>query len=111
MTNSLVVNMAGSGQVSPTFWLNKKSGVSYPIVAQTPEHQLQALTDLENIPIAGSDQREPQMLGGLASIRRGSTAAVVSLRYSPGTTLRSRTLPDSGALTTTSGIGLSGDNP
>ena len=78
VTNSLVVNMAGSGQVSPTFWLNKKSGVSYPIVAQTPEHQLQTLADLENIPIAGSDQREPQMLGGLASIRRGSTAAVIS---------------------------------
>lgn len=78
VTNSLVVNLSGSGQVAPSFWLNKKSGVSYPIVAQTPEYQLQTLSDLENIPIVGSEQREPQMLGGIAQIRRSSTAAVIS---------------------------------
>ncbi len=78
VTNSLVVNMAGSGQVAPSFWLNKKSGVSYPIVAQTPEHQMQTLSDLENLPIAGNEARDPQILGGLAQIRRGSTAAVIS---------------------------------
>ena len=78
VTNSLVVNLSGSSQVSPSFWLNKKSGVSYPIVAQTPEYQLQTLGDLENIPIVGNEQREPQMLGGVAQIRRSSTSAVIS---------------------------------
>jgi len=27
--NSLVVNLAGSGQVQPTYWLNRENGVSY----------------------------------------------------------------------------------
>jgi len=78
VTNSLVVTMAGSGQVAPAFWLNKRNGVSYPIVAQTPEYRNQSLSDLENIPVAGDGTRSPQILGGLATITRGSTAAVVS---------------------------------
>jgi multidrug efflux pump subunit AcrB len=36
ITKSLSVNLAGSSQVSPTFWLNPKTGVSYPIVVQAP---------------------------------------------------------------------------
>ena len=43
VTNSLVVNLAGSGQVAPTFWLNPANGVSYPIVLQTPQYRLDSL--------------------------------------------------------------------
>ena len=39
ITNSLVVNLAGSSQVAPTFWLNPENGVPYPIVMQTPQYQ------------------------------------------------------------------------
>ncbi len=76
VTNSLVVSMAGSGQVAPSFWLNKRNGVSYPIVAQTPEYQIQSLSDLTNIPIVG--ESGDQILGGLATINRTHSAAVVS---------------------------------
>ena len=40
VTNSLVVNLAGSGQVAPTYWLNPDNGVSYSIVMQTPQYQV-----------------------------------------------------------------------
>jgi multidrug efflux pump subunit AcrB len=78
VTNSLMVTLAGSGQVAPAFWLNKQNGVSYPIVAQTPEYRNQTLSDLENIPIAGESAHDQQILGGLATITRANTAAVVS---------------------------------
>ena len=39
VTNSLVVNLAGSFQTAPAFWLNPQNGVSYPIVAQTPQYR------------------------------------------------------------------------
>src|SRR5487761_2634214 len=81
VTNSLVVTMAGSGQVAPAFWLNNRNGVSYPIVAQTPEYRNQSLSDLQNIPIAGAathDAKGALILGGLANITRGNTPAVVS---------------------------------
>lgn len=78
VTNSLVVTLAGSGQVSPAYWLNKANGVAYSIVAQTPSFRIQSLSDLENIPVVGSEARDPQILGGLATITRTKTAAVAS---------------------------------
>ncbi|MEQ1741504.1 MAG: efflux RND transporter permease subunit, partial [Candidatus Nitrotoga sp.] len=73
-----VVTLAGSGQVSPSYWLNKANGVAYSIVAQTPSFRIQSLSDLENIPVVGSETRDPQILGGLATITRSKTAAVAS---------------------------------
>ena len=54
VTNSLVVNLAGSSQVAPTFWLNPDNGVSYPIVMQTPQYQLDSLAALADLPISGA---------------------------------------------------------
>jgi multidrug efflux pump subunit AcrB len=78
VTNSLVVNLAGSIQVAPTYWLNPKNGVSYPIVIQTPQYRLDSLGALKNIPLTGSKPNNPQILGGLSDIRRQDTDAVVS---------------------------------
>jgi multidrug efflux pump subunit AcrB len=77
ITNSLVVNMAGSSQVSPTFWLNPESGVSYPIVLQTPQYQMDSLNALANLPM-NSPGGNSQTLGALATFKRGSGNAVVS---------------------------------
>ena len=78
VTNSMVINMAGSSQVSPTFWLNPVNGVTYPIVLQTPQYQLDSLNALANLPITGSDGRQIQTLGGLATFQRNVGNAVVS---------------------------------
>jgi multidrug efflux pump subunit AcrB len=78
VTNSLVVNLAGSIQVAPTFWLNPKNGVSYPIVMQTPQYRLDSMDALANIPVGGSGTDVPQLLGGLASIKRAMSNAVVT---------------------------------
>lgn len=77
VTNSLVVNLAGSSQVSPTFWLNPANGVSYPIVLQTPQYRLDSLNALANLPISGVGNA-PQTLGALATFERGMSNAVVS---------------------------------
>ena len=78
VTNSLLVNLAGSSQVAPTFWLNPVNGVSYPIVMQTPQHQLDSLSTLANLPISGPGNSSPQILGALASIERSRSNALVS---------------------------------
>src|SRR6202012_2122367 len=36
VTNSLTVDLSGSSQVAPTYFLNPDNGVSYSIVMQTP---------------------------------------------------------------------------
>ena len=77
VTNSLVVNLAGSSQVSPTYWLNPANGVSYPIVLQTPQYRLDSLNSLANLPIS-STGNAPQTLGALATFKRNTGNAVVS---------------------------------
>jgi CzcA family heavy metal efflux pump len=79
VTNSVVASLAGSSQVSPTFWLNPKNGVSYPIVAQVPEYRLSSLSQLAGVPITGAGATGgSQILGGLGTIKRDSAPAVVS---------------------------------
>jgi CzcA family heavy metal efflux pump len=78
VTNTLVTNLSGSFQTAPAFWLNPRNGVSYPIVAQTPQYRIDTLPQMENIPVTGAGSRDMQVLGGLATIRPEESAAVVS---------------------------------
>ena len=75
VTNSMVVNLAGSSQVQPTFWLNPHNGVSYGIVIQTPEYQVDSLSALQSLPITAAGA-PPQTLGAIAKIKRVATPAV-----------------------------------
>jgi len=77
VTNSLVVNLASSSQVAPTYWLNEKNGVTYPIALQTPQYQIDSLPALQNLPINASGA-PTTVLGGIADIRRTVSSAVVS---------------------------------
>ena len=56
VTNSLVVNLAGSSQVAPTYYLNPDNGVSYSIVMQTPQYQIDSLSALQTLPITATGQ-------------------------------------------------------
>ena len=76
IARSLQESLSGSFKVAPTFWINPKNGVAYPIVAQTPQYWLDSMSSLENIPASREDAS--QILGGLATIRRGVSPAVVS---------------------------------
>jgi multidrug efflux pump subunit AcrB len=79
ITNALVVHMAGSSQIDPTYWLNAKNGVEYPIVLQSPQYSLDSLASLVNIPVSGgAEVNDGQILGGVASIRRTASNEVVS---------------------------------
>nr|WP_156133541.1 efflux RND transporter permease subunit [Massilia sp. JS1662] len=78
VTNSLVVNLAGSSQVAPTYWLNPQNGVSYPIVMQTPQAQLDSLAALSNLPVGNGANANAATLGGLARIQRTSGSALIS---------------------------------
>src|SRR4051812_24442740 len=78
VTNSLVVNLAGSAQVAPTYYLNPDNGVSYSVVMQTPQYQIDSLSKLETLPITAGATATPPILGGIANIKRSVSSAVVS---------------------------------
>jgi multidrug efflux pump subunit AcrB len=73
---TMLDTLAGSIQTAPTFWLNPKNGVSYPIVVQTPQYRVDSMSDLDDIPITAGGQT--QMLGAMATVTRGPSSAVVS---------------------------------
>jgi len=78
VTNSLVVNLAGSAQVAPTFYLNPDNGVSYSIVMQTPQYQIDSLSALRTLPITATGNPQSPILGGIADVKRATSSAVVS---------------------------------
>jgi len=78
VTRSLTVNLAGSSQVAPTFWLNPKNGVSYPIVVQTPQYRASTVEQIDNLPITGSAGGNVQTLQALGTLHREPSPALVS---------------------------------
>ena len=75
VANNLLLTLSGSSQIAPSFWLNPENGLQYPLVAQAPQYRMTTLDDLRNVPItSGSNQ---QILGGVATLTRGVTPAVV----------------------------------
>ena len=76
IAKSLQESLSGSFKVAPTFWINPKNGVAYPIVAQTPQYWLNSVSSLENIPASKEDAS--QIIGGLATLKREASPAVVS---------------------------------
>jgi multidrug efflux pump subunit AcrB len=78
VTNSLVVNLAGSSQVAPTYYLNPENGVSYSIVMQTPQYKMDSLSALQALPITATGNTQAPILGGIADVKRSTSSAVVS---------------------------------
>lgn len=77
VADNLVSMLSNSFQVKPNFWLDVKTGVSYPLEAQAPQYRIDTMSDLANVPITGKDGSQ-QILGALGTINRGPADAVVS---------------------------------
>ncbi|MBP1678634.1 MAG: AcrB/AcrD/AcrF family multidrug efflux protein, partial [Bacteroidetes bacterium] len=78
VANSLLISLSSSGQVSPNFWLNPVTGVSYNVTVQTPQYRIDSFSALARTPIASLSARSPQLLSNLATFERGSAMAVVN---------------------------------
>ncbi len=78
LARPLLTSLSGSFQTQPTFWLNPVNGVSYSVVAQTPQYAIQSIQDLRNIPISGPGQKQPEILSDLADISRTNELAVAT---------------------------------
>jgi CzcA family heavy metal efflux pump len=79
VANNLLVSLSGSGQTSPTFWLNPETGVSYQLATMTPQYRMNSLQDLQTIPVTTGDGVQPsQMLESVATVHREAGPAVVS---------------------------------
>jgi multidrug efflux pump subunit AcrB len=78
--DAMLTTYAGSTQVAPTYWLNPKTGVSYPVSIQTPQREVPSIDSLRNTSITpvGLAGHTPQLLRNIATISRSPSDAVVS---------------------------------
>jgi multidrug efflux pump subunit AcrB len=73
VVNVLNISLSSSEQVSPNFWTDPKSGISYYFAVQTPEYRVASKNDLDNTPIAASISGGavvPSVLGNVATAKR-----------------------------------------
>ncbi len=72
MADSVSLSLTGSGVASLNFWLNYANGVSYQLIARTPQRRVQSMDDLGRTPIAGG-KGAPQLLRNVATVSRTTT--------------------------------------
>jgi CzcA family heavy metal efflux pump len=77
VANSMLNSLSCSFQITPMFFLNWSNGVSYNLVTQTPQYDVQSLRDLQDTPIDSTTGR-PEILADVASIQRANEMEVIS---------------------------------
>jgi len=79
--NALAV-LSGSGQVTPTYWLDTSNGISHLVDVQTPQSQLATVNDLQTITVDKGDGNPgngaAQLVGGLSRVSQVGTPGLVS---------------------------------
>jgi multidrug efflux pump subunit AcrB len=75
VASDLLVSLASSGQVAPTYWLDKR-GVSYLVSVQTPQYAIDSIDALRATPISAGGK--VQTVGNLAQIKRATGPANIT---------------------------------
>jgi multidrug efflux pump subunit AcrB len=72
VANSVLLSLSGSGQVSPSYWMDDKFGVQYLINARVPEYAMDSVETLNSSPVIGgaAGAGTGQILANVASISR-----------------------------------------
>src|SRR6266481_4478303 len=83
VASSMLATLSGASLLQPNFWLDPKSGVNYNVVAQAPQHLIDSVATLSNIPLstpytAAGTQSQAQLLGNLATVTHTWDPAVVA---------------------------------
>jgi multidrug efflux pump subunit AcrB len=73
---SIQSTLSGTTQTAPTYWLDPRNGVSYPVSVQTPQYDIDSLGELKNLPLTAP--QSTQLLGGLATVTPEPLDAVVT---------------------------------
>jgi len=76
VASDLLVSLSSSGQVSPSYWLDKR-GVQYLVAVQTPQYEIASLDDLRATPLSIPGEA-PQLLSNVATVVRTTGPANIT---------------------------------
>jgi len=70
VASTVLVSLASSFVVQPSYWADPRTGINYPVAVQTPQHEVNSVESIETIPLSSPLLPSPQLLGDLAAIER-----------------------------------------
>jgi hydrophobic/amphiphilic exporter-1 (mainly G- bacteria), HAE1 family len=68
VVDNVITALASNAMIAPNYWDDPKSGNSYMLAVQYPEHEIKSLSDLEQIPIHSPDGSKATNLGAVVHI-------------------------------------------
>lgn len=74
VANSVLMSLSGSGQVQPSYWIDRRFGVQYLINARVPEYAMNSVETLAAAPVPGAGGG--QILANVASVTRSAMPPV-----------------------------------
>ena len=80
IAGSVLLNLSGSTQVQPTFWLDSYVGVQYLLNIRVPEYRMTSLSDLNSMPVTAGmpGTGNEQLLANLVSYSRTNSQPIYS---------------------------------
>jgi len=57
VVNNIITSLTSDGMISPSYWVDPKSGNLYMLTVQFPDNTVRSLEDLKNMPIRSSAQK------------------------------------------------------
>ncbi|MGN7980410.1 efflux RND transporter permease subunit [Burkholderia sp. 22313] len=80
VAQNMLISLSGSSQTTPSFWINPRTGVQYPLQIQTPQYSLASIDDLLGTPVSASGRTGMplQLLGNLVQIHPVASPAVIT---------------------------------
>jgi multidrug efflux pump subunit AcrB len=80
IASSVLLNLSGSTQVQPTFWLDSYVGVQYLLNVRVPEYRMTSISDLNSMPVTAGvpGTGNEQLLANVASFSRTNSQPIYS---------------------------------
>ena len=79
VSNSLLISLASSGQITPTQWLDWRTGVTYFVAVQTPQYKMDSLAAMMRTPIGAPftnvNTTTATSIAGVANFNASTTGA------------------------------------
>ncbi|MDR3413733.1 MAG: efflux RND transporter permease subunit [Formivibrio sp.] len=77
VVDNVITALTSDGMISPSFWVDPKTGNSYMLTVQYPESQIKTMTDFRQIPLRSPDGQNTTPLQSVVDIKEINTPTEV----------------------------------
>jgi len=78
VANNVLVSLSSSAVVTPNYWSDPRTGITYTVAVQTPQNRVDSVNTLMNTSVTPGGAGQPQLLSNLATLERREAPAVIS---------------------------------